>query len=243
VENRLIIILSSIAAIAAIASAYGTFSQIQQDKTGTEDIISAGQEGDKIIQDAINKLDQKQAGLLEWGLTDFEPELLYRINFVSRDNEPNSIFTDIENTGSHHTAVHNILTITGDRCSGDDKQYGGRDVFVAEYSANLTKQNPFNETRIMLPDFLFDDLEYRSSFLLKLELEMMPFTPTGGLVETLSIPRKTFIQFDHNEGEYPDWWMTTLARGGEIHCDVEPSIWTHVDLNTTSIEDFNLWPR
>jgi len=72
---------------------------------------------------------------------------------------------------------------------------------------------------------------------------MMPFTPTGGLVDTLPSPRKTFIQFDHNEGKYPDWWMATLARGGDIHCDAEPSIWIHVNLNTTSIEDFNLWPR
>ena len=71
---------------------------------------------------------------------------------------------------------------------------------------------------------------------------MMPFTPTGGLVDTLPSPRETFVQFDHNEGKYPDWWMATLARGG-IRCDAEPSIWTHVNLNTTSIEDFNLWPR
>ena len=240
--GKITFIILIITALAAIAGAFGNFSGIQQDEKSTEAIISAGQEGDKILLDAINKVDQKQAGLLELALVNFKPELLYKINFVSRDNEPNSIYVEIENTGTHHTTVNNTWTITGDYCSGDGQHYVGNDDYIITSSANLTKQNPINETRIVLPDFLFDDLEKIRSFLLMLELEMMPFTPSSGPVN-LPVPRKTFIQFDHNEGEYPDWWMLTLARGGDIHCDTEPSIWRHVVLNTTKIEDFNLWPR
>ncbi len=242
-EKRALVYLTIVAAAAATAGPFVTLYGIDQAQKSTQAIISAEQEGDEILQDAINKVDQKQAGLLELALVNFKPELLYRINFVSRDNEPNSIYVEIENTGSHHTAVRNIWTIIGDYCSGDGQHYGGNDDHIITSSANLTKQNPINETRIMLPDFLFDDLEKKRSFLLMLELEMMPFTPSSGLVEKLSVPRETFIQFDHNEGEYPDWWMLTLARDGDIHCDAEPSIWTHVVLNTTKIEDFNLWPR
>lgn len=240
-KDRSIIILTSIAVIAT--SIFGTLYSVQQDQISSEEIISAGQEGDKKIQDAIDKVDQKQAGLLEWSLTDFQPELLYRVSFFERDDQPNAIHVKMENTGNHHTAVRNTWTITGDYCSDNDQHHGGPDAILGPFLSNLTKQSPIVETKIPLPDFLFNDLEDRRSFLLMLELEMMPFTPSAGLVETLPVPRKTFIQFDHNEGEYPEWWMTTLVRGGEIKCDAEPSIWTHVNLNTTSIEHFNLWPR
>lgn len=233
-----------VATIAALASAFGTYAGILYfDPIATESITSTIKTGDESIQGSVNEVRRMQEGSLELAFTDFEPELLYRIDFVSRDDEPNSIFVEIENTGNHHTAVHNTWTITGNFCSSDNRSHYLSFSEVIHTSHNLTKQNPFNETRIFLSDFLFDDLEEKRSFLIMLELEMIPFTPSAGMAEALSVPRKTFIQFDHNEGEYPDWWMLRVNRVGDLNCDTESSIWTHVNLNTTNIEDFDLRPR
>lgn len=243
-ENRLILIFSLIAAIAAISTVIVATASFQQDKSSTGEIISAEQEGNEKIQDSINKMDQKQTALLELALTDFQPEIQYRVDFVNRENEPIKLYVEMENTGNRHTAVRNMWTVTGDYCTSEGQHWGGTgDGVFATTLTNLTKQNPIMEEKIVLPEHLFDNLEEKNSFLLMLELEMIPFTPSSGLVESLSVPRNTFLQFDHNEEKYPDWWMITLARTDYIRCDNDHSIWTHVNLNTTDIEHFNLWPK
>jgi len=232
-DTKLAIVTLFVGIITASIAGYGAY----QNYIGTEAIKSAVEQGNKDILNEINELNRKESAILEKAFDDFNPELKYRIFSIGFEQHiPNAIRVDITNNQDVHTFVKNKWTITGDICNEQNQHQGINYEFSNRTFFDLTKGEK-KHLDIQIPDEFFTRIKPdKNGFLLKLELEMNPYTPSSGAVDTIEIPKKTFIQYDLNKER--GGWMPWTNPGSDPNCTKDPSIWGHTFLNTSSIEDF-----
>ncbi|EGG41851.1 Hypothetical protein Nlim_1294 [Candidatus Nitrosarchaeum limnium SFB1] len=241
-------ILASVISIISLAIVIFMFQmsliQVQSSIDSTNqlnDLVNVTKKQTDSLETAIEKLSKiieaKESAQIERSSQNFNPELKFRIyGFYPDIREPHTLRAEVENMHNDHTYLKTKWTVTGEICTDDKKVWGSNFNYSNRTEFDLSK-NEEKVIRIQIPDKLFE-LAKGKSFIMMLEMEMNPFTPSGGPINTIEIPKKTFVQFDYNE-ERNQNWLPWINPGGDLDCTKEPSIRGDAYLNTTSIYDFN----
>ncbi len=210
----IVIISVGVAILSVSVALYG----IDQSAKSSQKIIDTVKEGDTAI--------------LEKSFADFQPELKYRIfGTSSHDREPYEIRADITNMGNEETYVKNIWTVTGEICNPDGTgRYFDYDTSFRN-ELNLTKGEEKSINFTISKDF-FETFPDKTAFMLKLELEMNPYLPSTGPIQSREFDEMAFIQYDYNEERNNSWLVKNVFR--DLDCTGEPSIHGQVFLNTSS---------
>ena len=230
-KNIPIITLVVVIIIGAV-TIFSTFYGIDQSSKSSQEISDTVEKGNADLLEEIRESNKNDAALIEKSFSDFQPELEYRI-FGTGDNihKPYSIRAEIINKGNELTFVKNLWTITGEICNPDGTS---RD-FNYDYSIRdelILNKDQKGSVDFPIPLDFFEKFPDKTAFLLKLELEMNPYLPSSGPIETREFDEMAFIQFDFNKERNNNWLVKNVFR--ELNCVEEPSIWGHVTLNTTS---------
>lgn len=211
-----------------IISVITAWISLDQTSKSSQDLL----EGNAAMLEEIRKSNTNDAALIEKAFWDFQPELEYRISDISVESrEPYSMRTEITNMGSESTFVKNIWTVTGEICNPDgtsrdfDYDYSFRKNIVLEKD----KRQSIDFT---IPEEFFEKFPDKTAFILRLELEMNPYLPTTGPVETREFDEMAFIQYDFDKER--DRWMPKNLHSRDIDCTSISSEHGQVFLNTTS---------
>ncbi|MFY9301282.1 MAG: hypothetical protein WAO91_08855 [Candidatus Nitrosotenuis sp.] len=201
-------------------------------------IKESNQETQKTIKESNEEIRNKIDALLERDFKNFKPELKYRVQSIGFEQyKPNSIWYHITSVGDDDVFVKNKWTIENQICNKDGQQQFIAYEFSNRTSANLEKSDGEQDYNVKIPDEFFTRIfPDKKSFLLKLELEINPYTDASGPFEGKKYPKKTFIQYDLDQERRG--WMAWKNPSGDLNCTMEPNKMGQTFLNTSSVYDF-----
>lgn len=231
-EKTIQIVTLVVVIVSIIVSVFLALYSIEESSQSSQEIIDTFKKGNAELLEETKKSNKNDAASIEKSFFDFQPELKYRIFSTYADDQGiYSIRADITNKGTEQTFVKNRWTITGEICNPDTTS---RD-FDYDYSVRenlILNKEEMKKIKFEIPSDFFEKFPDKTAFILRLELEMNPYLPSSGPIETREFDEMAFIQYDYDEER--NSWMpkNQIARG--IDCTNIPSDSGQVFLNTTS---------